>query len=111
RLRYWDEVTDAWVDLATPLTTGWQTLGISYDGDSFNYLYNGVQIASVPVTTAQPASDLKVVMVQAYAFGGDNADYEVLWDNISVTDVAVPEPAALSLVGLGALGLLRRKRR
>lgn len=36
---------------------------------------------------------------------------EAFFDDMTVHNDAVPEPAALSLIGLGALGLLRRRRR
>ncbi|OJI09443.1 MAG: hypothetical protein COV08_01010 [Candidatus Vogelbacteria bacterium CG10_big_fil_rev_8_21_14_0_10_49_38] len=98
--RVWDSDTvDGWVNLATPMVAGWNTLSIESDGLSYLYRINGVEVYE-DLTISAFATDLTTVFLQGYNFGGD---YEVYWDNVSAATLApVPEPATILLLMLGA---------
>lgn len=68
---------------------------------------NGVQIGT---TQSIPAnSDLRWIGIAA-TDGGSALTNTGTFDNFTVDFVAVPEPGSLVLVGIGALGFLRRRR-
>jgi hypothetical protein len=61
--------------------------------------------AVLKLTTPRTASSMKLL------FGAENAgDVTAIEEVMPMTLAAVPEPASLSLLGLGALALLRRRR-
>ena len=63
------------------------------------------------LTTTQDGSYTNFTHVYAGAYSGSAGVKTVLLDNIVVTGMPVPEPAALSLLALGGVALLRRRRR
>lgn len=62
-----------------------------YSATALSYQGSTIALSITEPTGANPANDIAI-------------------DNIVYGQVAVPEPAALSLLGLGALGLIRRRR-
>jgi hypothetical protein len=98
------------------------TLGLNYVIDpgtgnpSFQYSVNGVFAQSSPGDTffdfsggghLDGASPLGGYLQIGNSTSGSNSG-EAVFSNITIT--AVPEPAAISLLGLGALSMLRRRR-
>ncbi len=104
--RAWDSNV-GWHNLSTAAFNGfdsWNNLRIEATGTSFDYYLNNTFLYS-DFTVSQPGSeDLKRFFIQGYNYGLGN--YDLYWDNLTV----VPSPAALSLLSLSTLSLIRRKR-
>lgn len=72
----------------------------------------GMSVYTATVTTdaTVPMGNLSVRLLSGGA--PDGSTYATgIFDNVSITSQPVPEPAALSLLGVGALALLRHRRR
>ncbi len=108
RYRVWDSDAGAWDNLSNTVTGGWHRLSItSHGGDQLTYAIDSVTVLNQ--TMAGPVNtDLSRVFVQAYNFGGQ--DYSVYWDNVSAFQ-AVPEPTSMVALGLGAIALIRKRRK
>ena len=111
RYRVWNDAS-GWIDLANTVTGGWHNLAITSTGASFVYSLDGSVVYTDNTTSAPGFSDLSTVFVQAYNFGDASHNvgqsYSVYWDNI--TAAPVPEPASIAAIGLGVVGLIRRRR-
>jgi hypothetical protein len=86
------------------------TLEIDYQSDEYRVIYNGTEIASStfvdPGITGFTDAPLAALAATFESLG--TASGTAYFDNYSIE--IVPEPSALAVVGLGALGLLRRRR-
>jgi len=60
--------------------------------------------------TSDPSADLGDVEGLAFTFTGPNA-WDIQIDRIGSSEYQIPEPATMSLVGLGLVALVRRRRR
>lgn len=107
RYRVWDSDLGVWDNLSNTVTAGWHRLSItSHGGNQLSYAIDSVNVFNQ--TMAGPVNtDLSRVFVQSYNFGGQ--DYSVYWDNVSAQ--AVPEPASMTALGLGAIALIRKRRK
>jgi PEP-CTERM motif len=70
---------------------------------------------SISFTTGAAATDTRVGLplipqIQLFSVDNNGAHVQSPFDNVRLTATAVPEPAALSLVGMGAMAFLRRRR-
>ncbi len=97
-----DPNNDNWVDLSAPVSAGWNSLSITFNGSDFVYGINGSTVYTEP-DTAISNPDLNAVYLETYNF---NDTYNATFGAVS----AVPEPASFSVLGLGALALMRRRR-
>jgi hypothetical protein len=112
RFRIWDEnigTSGDWVNLSNTVHyDGWNSLAIDFTGSSYVYSING----SVAFTdnTIGGSTTVSRTLMQVYNFGDPSItgavvnDYTAHWAN-------APEPATLSLLGLGFAGLLAARRR
>jgi hypothetical protein len=114
RFRAWDDDINDWVNLASPvLYDAWNALKIAFTGASFDYYVNGA-LAFSDLTT-DGSTGFSATIMQAYNFadpsiiGTHPIDYVAHWSNVNA--FAVPEPATLSLIGIGlaAFGVARRR--
>jgi hypothetical protein len=89
------EVGYAWFD-ASPISNAGYWTGTA-----------GSWVSLPTITTYSYATGVSVVGKTVYIVGQDN-DQAVVWTN---TNLATPEPAPIAAFGLGAFGLMLRKRR
>jgi PEP-CTERM motif len=94
----------------------WHVVDLSFDGTNYTWSIDGSIMAQVPasgVTSAFAGTDFFIGGADTGSSGTTNADGQlynfILVDNLVVT--AVPEPASISLLGLGAMSLLARRRK
>jgi hypothetical protein len=85
--RVWDDVVGVWYNLNAPVTTGWNTVTISYDGNGVDYYLNG-GLVFTDKNPGNPAygNQLSTVFLEAYNFG--NNAYVASWSG--VTDSVAP---------------------
>lgn len=113
RYRVWDDDTmDGWVDVGPTVTEGWHHMSIAATGTAFNFSIDDTLVYTDNTVSASGFDALQTVFVQAYSFGdathATTDNYSVYWDNIHAGPV--PEPASMTVLGLGALALIRRRR-
>jgi MYXO-CTERM domain-containing protein len=113
RWRVWDDETaNGWVDLGDAVTAGWHHLSIAATGTAFEYRLDDNLVYTDSTASQAGFEALQTVFVEAYSFGdvthATTDNYSVYWDNI--TAGPVPEPASMTVLGLGALALIRRRR-
>lgn len=104
---YWEQAGGGFVDstIDVPVGTGFQDWSVEYTVGAATAILNIAGVAAVTdqsVPVAFPAED--VVGPWFLGSGSTNSRF----DNVTLT--IIPEPATLTLVGLGALLVLRRKR-
>jgi MYXO-CTERM domain-containing protein len=102
--------TAGWFNLNGPdapsRSTGWHKFDIERlaDGTTLNFYVDDVLSRTITGATAQSWD----TVILGPGLGSTVGDAYI--DGIQVTDTTVPEPAALGLLGLGGLALLRRRR-
>lgn len=112
RFRVWDDDTPTgWVDLDYTSTHQFDTgqYCLSFDNEGRYYIND--ELVYDDYYTSDPGSNsLQTIFMQAYDYSSDpfgtRSNYSVYWDSLSVT----PEPTTLTLFGLGAAALIRRRR-
>jgi hypothetical protein len=94
------------------LTAG-NTTGLYLIGTVNNIRYNGT--AALPPTTTWSNADLTMFSAHTrtggVAFGGSLFTPRTFAGNVRYTVEAVPEPATMAVLGMGALALLRRRKK
>lgn len=113
RWRVWDaDTANGWVDLAAAVTGGWHNLAILATGTSYEYRLDGALVYTDLTGSEAGFEGLQTVFLEAYSFGDAThagQSYSAYWDNVSAQPV--PEPATMAALGLGALAMLRRRRK
>jgi hypothetical protein len=92
----------------------WHTMTITQDGVNVTWAIDGHIITTVPDSALTfGGSQVSLGADDSGLTGSSAANNQLLnadiWDNLTIT--AVPEPASISLLGLGAVGLLLARRR
>ncbi len=96
--------------LANALNT-WVPLSIAYDLDAKSIVGTAGGQTFAINTAADFGSGSFVSNAQFYSHGSAAARGLTYYDSYSQTNAPVPEPATLAALGLGALGLLKRRRK
>lgn len=100
-----------WLDLSSVAVNygAWNTLSFLFDGSNYNYFVNGDLAATF--AAASGTINFSSVLMQAFNFDGNTnqpgavvSPYTAHWSN-------VPEPATVSLVSLGLIGIGFKRRK
>ena len=76
-------------------------------------LYSGVSTIDISFEFPAPDDQLHISfanLLEAFAVAGGNASVNQQFQNFELEVMLIPEPATLSLLGLGAAALIRRRR-
>lgn len=109
----WDsELSNPWVEveltsiLPTFSANSWLELAMEYDGTKVDYFANGQLYYTDNTASPLAQGSAKTVFLNSYNFDS-GVDQVYYWDNVE----AVPEPATMTVLAFGALGLLKRKKK
>jgi hypothetical protein len=92
----------------------WHTFTVTQDGVNMTWAIDGHTITTVPDSALTlGGSQVSLGADDSGLSGSSVANNQLLnadvWDNLTIT--AIPEPTSISLLGLGAVGLLLARRR
>jgi PEP-CTERM motif len=94
----------------------WNKLTMTFNGTDYEYFVNGN--FAFDIGAGSGTTDFSEVIMQAYNFDDPTLagspvanDYTAYWANDPAAGSAVPEPASLSLLSVGLLGVLVIRRR
>lgn len=105
--RYWNS-TLGWQDLFAPVNYDqWNTLAISYDNGTFTAIINGVGA----YTEVADAGTVRISAAFLEDYNDGTNGYTAEWSNTPDASSVTPEPATMSLMAMGLVGLVGMKRR
>jgi hypothetical protein len=100
----WHDITDGSGDPVFDRNTEWRELKAVLKSTTIDFYVDGV----LGITTAKPEGILYTDLVLGTSYSSQE---DVWFDDLSLTGTWVPEPATLSMLAVGGLALVRRRRR
>jgi hypothetical protein len=104
------------VALSTPTTASLDqynrlTITVNFQNQNVRYFFNGTEIATSTSANATDFGDGDIYSIRTSNPAGSSGGHQILWDDLAIGTIAIPEPMTFIVIAPAAAALLVSRRR